>query len=56
MISSSPAEKKDIIFMNMHLQLGIATIKMSSKKLKVFTEKQPDLFLIIPIELVVGQK
>ena len=41
---------------NMHLQFGIATIKMSSKKLKVFTEKQPDLFLMITIELAVGQK
>ena len=32
------------LLLNMHLQTGISTTKMSSKRLKVFKEKQPDLY------------
>ena len=33
------------LLLNRPLQFGTATIKMSSKRLKVFKENQPDFFL-----------
>ena len=32
------------LLLSMHFQFGIPTVKISSKRLKVFKENQPDLF------------